>query len=779
MKRFFLSLYFFVFLALPNVAHGESLMGAVLTEAPLSNINSCIIYRPILGITKEGESLKVNSDKFELTDDEKLILKGNVELDFPDGLLRSREANLDRKNGEIRFSGRADIFLDKYYFNAQNGYFNKEDKSISLAKGQTYLSERNLIFNFEQLDGNLDNLINLQGASITSCAEPDKGWILEAKNIELDSEKQRGLAKGVKVKVMGSTIFAFPYIPFTTSEVRTSGFLEPSVSYSSDGIDFSIPYFAVLSDHSDITLGVRNIAERGSGIEVNYRYIKKNTKNNFDAFYFSDDKEMQRNFLGPKDSRWAFKLQDSLMLNKTSIIIDWAEVSDAMVLRDIPGEITSIGSQRAQNLNQSISIRTELKNTVISLEHQEYQALNPILTNGYRKSPALDIRYAKQIGSYFLTERLNVSTFKADTIHGYFGYQDANDQYIRLIRNPAEGSRIYSDFSLSKNTYFKGFNIKTNLGLKSISYNLNNNNFKTKDVNAPNLLIDVSTLYIKNEGNKTSILQPRITFGYTPFKDQENNPIFDSDELSMNNQLFSNDRFSGMDRIGDQKFYTLNLKYKKFDENIQKLELSISKKYFFEDRRVSIRSRSNLLDRSMTFDKGPLNLMAKWIPNTNTKLVAYAGYSNQNNKVQVGGITLKQEMKIGSFGYAKRFRRSSGDFNIQMNYSELFANISINSNYKFIARLKRDTETNKNIESVVGFEYENCCFALRLTGSDKNLSKYVMHKEKIYYPNLADAWDNIIQIENKSRINFEFELKGFNSSFKKVNRLLNNSLLNY
>jgi hypothetical protein len=54
-----------------------------------------------------------------------------------------------------------------------------------------------------------------------------------------------------------------------------------------------------------------------------------------------------------------------------------------------------------------------------------------------------------------------------------------------------------------------------------------------------------------------------------------------------------------------------------------------------------------------------------------------------------------------------------------------------------------------------------------------------MHKEKIYYTNLADAWDNIIQIENKSRINFEFELKGFNSSLKKVNRLLNNSLLNY
>ena len=44
---------------------------------------------------------------------------------------------------------------------------------------------------------------------------------------------------------------------------------------------------------------------------------------------------------------------------------------------------------------------------------------------------------------------------------------------------------------------------------------------------------------------------------------------------------------------------------------------------------------------------------------------------------------------------------------------------------------------------------------------------------------LHDAWDNIIRIENKSRINFEFELKGLNSSFEKINRFINNSVFNY
>jgi hypothetical protein len=37
----------------------------------------------------------------------------------------------------------------------------------------------------------------------------------------------------------------------------------------------------------------------------------------------------------------------------------------------------------------------------------------------------------------------------------------------------------------------------------------------------------------------------------------------------------------------------------------------------------------------------------------------------------------------------------------------------------------------------------------------------------------------MIQIESKGRINFEFELKGLNSSFDKINRFLNNSLFNY
>jgi hypothetical protein len=178
--------------------------------------------------------------------------------------------------------------------------------------------------------------------------------------------------------------------------------------------------------------------------------------------------------------------------------------------------------------------------------------------------------------------------------------------------------------------------------------------------------------------------------------------------------------------------------------------------------------------------EAPIIAISKWVPNKNTDLSAYLGYLTHSNKTSMAGVNLTHKVKeLGSFGFAKRYRRISGDFNVPLDYSEIYANINISERFKFIARLKKDNKTNINIESLVGFEYENCCFAFRLTGSDKNLSKYEINKARIYYPNLADAWDNIIKIENKSRINFEFELKGFNASYKKMNRLLNNSLFNY
>ena len=113
-------------------ANEEFLVDGVLVPTAQPNTQSCISYFPEMGLVKEMEDLKVNSEKFKFTDDKKLILDGSVELDFPEGLLRAQSAELDRENGKIKFSNNGEIFLEDFYFNANGGYLNKDDKSISL-----------------------------------------------------------------------------------------------------------------------------------------------------------------------------------------------------------------------------------------------------------------------------------------------------------------------------------------------------------------------------------------------------------------------------------------------------------------------------------------------------------------------------------------------------------------------------------------------------------------------------------------------------------------------
>ena len=789
-------LFFIICLVFFNNLPGDLLTDKILSENS-TNTKTCLVYQPFLGEVEDMEGLDIKSEKFEITDNEALILNGNVVIDFPDGILEAGKARVDRNNGTVEFKKEGDLFLKDYFFRAKEGFFNKKDRSLELYSGEAYLNDRNLILAFEELKGNLEDKIILKQVSMTSCADPKRGWQFIAESIELDDQSKRGNAKKVKVKALDRTILRLPYIPFATSNERMTGFLEPSLSYSSDGLEFMIPYFKVISGKSDITLAARNISDRGLGFEGNFRKLhgKENNLSNFDFIYFKEDKEFNALYPEQSEKRWAFSIKDSYgQKEKFWVDVNWSKTSDSLVLRDIPGDITSIGDQRAQNLMQNISINAAINNLSIKLEYQGFQALNPILTNGYKKLPSMEFKYLKNFENFTLYEKLNISYFKADSIHGFYGYQDKNNQFLYRTENPIEGSRIFSNFKILNQTYFNGLNINSSLGVKSIHYNLDDG-AQSNSVNVPNFKLDISTLFYRKDKMNLHVLKPRFIYGYVAHKDQDINPIFDTNKISMMNQLFNNQRFSGMDRIGDQNFYTLSLEYKKRNMGMDKFAVNISKKFYLDDREIWLdnmhldmdsmnnemmnMNMSHMNMMQMPMDEGPIMLMAKWMPNMNTMFMAYSSYLHDQDKVPMAGITFNQNFEKGTLGYAKRYTRMTGDFMTVLDYSEFYADLKIKDNISFIAKFKRDDESSSKIESVFGLGYENCCFVFRITSSDKNLSKYLPMLESNSQMYLNNTWDNIIRIENKSRINFQFEFKGLNSTFEKINSLMNNSIFNY
>ena len=740
---------------------------------------SCFIYNPNIGIIAKDKNISVEADTLKFSDNQAITLNNNVKIDFPGGRLNSSNALIGASKELIEFKKDTTLSLEQLLLKGDEGFFNRSNDQVQMEDGSIFLSSRGLNIDFKSLQGSLDDELTIQEAEITSCADPKTGWLISADDLVLNNRTYRGYAKNLTLQLGGASVFKAPYLPFATTSERLSGFLEPSISSSSDGIDFSIPYFAILSDHSDITLGARNIAERGSGVEINYRYIKDHTKNNVDAFYFNNDKEIQKNFPELADSRWAFKIQDSLMLNKTSginfaeILIDWAKASDAMVLRDIPGEITAIGLQRDHYLSQNIIISSRFNNLAIEVEHQGFQSLNPLLTNGYKKSPAIDLSFVKTLNSINVKHRLNIATFKASSLHEFFGASSGMGKYLNSVEDPTEGRRTFSDLTLSK-TFDKEFiKIKTSLGLKSLSYDLQNESVQNNNINSPNLKIDISSMFVKMNSDGMSIIQPRLVLGYSEYKDQSGNPVFDTNILAYNNQVFFNDRFSGMDRIADDHSHSIGFTYKLRKSSRDIFKFGLAKKYNHSENKVYVTSMPPMMN-----NKNKFIMSSMWMPDMNHSLKVYGGYDTKDNKLLIGGINFMKKSSIGTLGIAKRYRRMAGDFKQTLNYSEIFTAINLKNGFKIIGKLQQDDEYDIKIESMLGIEYENCCVAFRVMASDKNLTKY----NDLYnssYTYLNDAWDNMINIENKSRINFEFELKGFNSSINKIDKLLQNSILNY
>ena len=176
-----------------------SLIESGVLEKNLSNNTSCLIYQPYLGIVEDIESLDVKSDKFEMTENEALILNGNVEIDFPNGVLKSGKARVDRKNGVVEFKKDGAIYLEDYFFKAREGSFNKDKQSIELYNGKTFLNSRSLILSFSELKGNLKDKIVLNQVSMTSCANPMNGWEFVAEKIQLDDQTKRGYAQKIKI----------------------------------------------------------------------------------------------------------------------------------------------------------------------------------------------------------------------------------------------------------------------------------------------------------------------------------------------------------------------------------------------------------------------------------------------------------------------------------------------------------------------------------------------------------------------------------------------------
>ena len=120
----------------------------------------------------------------------------------------------------------------------------------------------------------------------------------------------------------------------------------------------------------------------------------------------------------------------------------------------------------------------------------------------------------------------------------------------------------------------------------------------------PTLGVDSGLIFERDAGSQgqwRQTLEPRLYFLYTPYEDQDDIPDFDTSVTSNTyNNLFSNNRFNGADRIGDANQVTFGLSSRIFDNERgdQLLNARIGQIFYFQDREVSLNGRTDEETRS-------------------------------------------------------------------------------------------------------------------------------------------------------------------------------------
>ncbi|WP_147479694.1 LPS-assembly protein LptD, partial [Pseudomonas amygdali] len=256
------------------------------------------------------------------------------------------------------------------------------------------------------------------------------------------------------------------------------------------------------------------------------------------------------------------------------------------------------------------------------------------------------------------------------------------------------------------------------------------------------LYFDRNTNWFGKDYRQT--LEPRLFYLYVPEKDQTDIPVFDTSESTFNYaSLFRDNRFTGSDRIGDENKLSLGITNRWIEDNgFERQRFSIGQALYFEDRKVQLPgvvfadrddARSKVspyaLEYEYRFNRDwRFNSDFNWDPDSkstrsgsamfhyqpedNPNKIVNLGYRYRNDQIRYDESTGRWIVGGGDYG-------RPGDDNYVKDYYKIqqhdFSIIwPIVPQWSLISRWQYDYNRERTIEAFGGFEYDNCCWKMRL-----------------------------------------------------------------
>ncbi|EHJ92745.1 LPS-assembly protein LptD [Vreelandella boliviensis] len=684
------------------------------------------------------ETLSLEASDVDYAANGEALLRGDVVLRRGNEELEAERVFLPADRQQIDAEGNIAIRDGLVLVRGEQAMLRLNEDRATLGNSHYVLYEQHLRGQARQLEQTGESEYRLKDASFTTCDPGANSWQLVSSDIRLNQAEGFGTARHARLQVKDVPVFYWPWLRFPIDDRRHTGLLTPSIGLSADGFDYTQPFYWNIAPNRDATITPRWMSDHGLLMNGEYRYLFEESAGIVEGGYLSSDNGGSgggaNRFEG--EDRWYVDARHAGRVNERSnYSLRYGAASDGRYFDDFGGEF---GDSDRASMGRLAQVDYRGERWQLDARAQGFQRLEYPLNDSdkpFYRLPSLSANANWQLGNGFYSQWRSNAT--------YF-WRDVNEQRV-IEREAATGSRVHLTPALGWRFERPWGYLEPRTELWHTDYQLDYGERDTQRSDSPSRSIAVTSvdsgLAFDRElslGGRDyrQTLEPRLNYAYVPRTNQSELPVFDSRERAFSwNQLWSAQRFSGADRVGDLNRLSYGVQSRLLEDasGRDRLSFGVGQSVYFDDRRIDIEGDADTLPSrtdgeryyQATRDKSPLVTRIDWQISDRWSTGYDWLYDDNLDRTERSSLDVRYRHPQGhvvNLGY--RWEIQNFDPGVEAsddsfrNYDREEWDLSFawkaSPQIDLIGRYIHDQTNDRSLEQLAGVQWSDCCYGLQL-----------------------------------------------------------------
>lgn len=618
----------------------------------------------------------------------------------------------------------------------------------------------------------------LENGSFTSCLPGSNTWSVVGSEVIHDREEQVAEIWNARFKLGPVPVFYSPYLQLPVGDKRRSGFLIPNAKYSTKNyFEFYLPYYWNIAPNMDATITPHYMHRRGGIMwENEFRYLTQAGAGLMELDYLNSDRVYDDEHPNDDNSRrWLFYWQHAGVMDQVwRFNVDYTKVSDSSYFNDFDNKY---GSSTDGYATQKFSVGYAVQNFDATVSTKQFQVFDDQNNSSYSAQPQLDVNfYQNDVGPFD-------TRIYGQAVH-FVNTNDDMPEATRVHLEPTINLPLSNQWG-SINTEAKLMAThyqQTNLDW----YNNNQGNVNKLDDSAnrvmPQFKVDGKLVFERDmemlAPGYTQTLEPRAQYLYVPYRNQSHIYNYDSSLLQADySGLFRDRTYGGLDRIASANQVTTGVTSRVYDDAaVERFNISVGQIYYFTESRTG--------DDNIKWENDDKTGSLVWAGDTywrisdrwglrggiqyDTRLDSVATSSSSIEYRRDENRMLQLNYRYASPEYIQAtlpsYYSTADQYKNGISQVGAVASVPIAERWSIVGAYYFDTNVNKVADSMLGLQYNSCCYAIRV-GYERKLNGWDDTQKHAVYDN---------------SIGFNIELRGLSSNYGLgTNQMLRSNILPY